>query len=558
MADVLIHLKTKLDAKGIDKFRQSLKDLDSKVIGGVKAGIAGVGTAAAVAFGVTATESLKFADEAAIAMKEFGNQTDTSEAALGEFKDVAFDLFAAGVGEDIGDVARAMAEVNKQTGLTGDELEKATRKASFFERRFDADVNETIRAANQLVKTGLAKNFDEAFDIIGAGLTSGANAGDDLLDTFNEYATTFQELGFDGEQALASINSGLEAGFENSDRIADSWREFGIRLRDPATLEKITELGPAFADVIEGFNSGSIDAAEAMTMIQSGLAEIEDPLQRQEIAVALLGTKYEDYGQTAFMALSATTEGLGNIEGAADRAAQSGIGLGEQWDIAMRQLMVGLEPAAQEMMPLLVDGIKSVGDFVVAAQPIFSEFATNLKGTVGPAMALISDAAVRIGVAFGITEEGATGLDTALAVLKGGLDVIVTGLEAVAIASQGLAFIIEQTKEAIELVGSLSGQYGQILGSGASLRQIYGSGARAVGIPGFADGVTNFSGGLAVVGEQGPELVNLPGGSDVIPNGGIDTGQLQEIVAEVITGAMAKVAQGTISEYHEFLAGQLD
>ena len=35
---------------------------------------------------------------------------------------------------------------------------------------------------------------------------------------------------------------------------------------------------------------------------------------------------------------------------------------------------------------------------------------------------------------------------------------------------------------------------------------------------GFADGVGNFAGGLAMVGERGPELVNLPRGSDVIPN----------------------------------------
>ncbi len=37
-------------------------------------------------------------------------------------------------------------------------------------------------------------------------------------------------------------------------------------------------------------------------------------------------------------------------------------------------------------------------------------------------------------------------------------------------------------------------------------------------IPGFAEGVQNFGGGLAVVGERGPELVRLPKGSDVIPN----------------------------------------
>ena len=37
-------------------------------------------------------------------------------------------------------------------------------------------------------------------------------------------------------------------------------------------------------------------------------------------------------------------------------------------------------------------------------------------------------------------------------------------------------------------------------------------------IPGFAGGVRNFEGGMAVVGERGPELVQLPRGSDVIPN----------------------------------------
>jgi TP901 family phage tail tape measure protein len=35
------------------------------------------------------------------------------------------------------------------------------------------------------------------------------------------------------------------------------------------------------------------------------------------------------------------------------------------------------------------------------------------------------------------------------------------------------------------------------------------------GIPGIATGVTNFSGGVALVGERGPELVNLPRGADV-------------------------------------------
>ena len=37
--------------------------------------------------------------------------------------------------------------------------------------------------------------------------------------------------------------------------------------------------------------------------------------------------------------------------------------------------------------------------------------------------------------------------------------------------------------------------------------------------PGFAGGVKNFKGGRAIVGEAGPEMVDLPTGSNVVPNG---------------------------------------
>lgn len=58
-------------------------------------------------------------------------------------------------------------------------------------------------------------------------------------------------------------------------------------------------------------------------------------------------------------------------------------------------------------------------------------------------------------------------------------------------------------------------------------------------IPGFASGVQNFRGGVALVGERGPELVNLPKGSDVIPNHqlpGIMGGQQVFIADTIIDG----------------------
>jgi phage-related protein len=41
------------------------------------------------------------------------------------------------------------------------------------------------------------------------------------------------------------------------------------------------------------------------------------------------------------------------------------------------------------------------------------------------------------------------------------------------------------------------------------------------GVHHFASGVQNFAGGWAVVGEQGPELLKLPSGSSVVPNGAL-------------------------------------
>jgi len=48
--------------------------------------------------------------------------------------------------------------------------------------------------------------------------------------------------------------------------------------------------------------------------------------------------------------------------------------------------------------------------------------------------------------------------------------------------------------------------------------------SRGVSLPGYANGVTNAPGGWAMVGERGPELVQLPRGSNVYPSGTAPSG----------------------------------
>lgn len=69
-------------------------------------------------------------------------------------------------------------------------------------------------------------------------------------------------------------------------------------------------------------------------------------------------------------------------------------------------------------------------------------------------------------------------------------------------------------------------------------KNVSGGGGGGGGGNAFASGVTNFQGGWAMVGEEGPELVNLPRGSDVIPN--------DKTVSLMSKGTNAPVGSNTI------------
>jgi phage-related minor tail protein len=62
------------------------------------------------------------------------------------------------------------------------------------------------------------------------------------------------------------------------------------------------------------------------------------------------------------------------------------------------------------------------------------------------------------------------------------------------------------------LINGINSKIGELVGKIANLASKM---TMAGTIPKFAEGVRNFGGGLALVGEQGPELVTLPRGSSV-------------------------------------------
>jgi hypothetical protein len=88
------------------------------------------------------------------------------------------------------------------------------------------------------MRTGLAKNAQDALNIVTVGFQAGDDKAGDFLDTLNEYGTQFRKLGLDGKEATGLISQGLKAGARDGDLVADALKEFSIRAVDGSKTTK--------------------------------------------------------------------------------------------------------------------------------------------------------------------------------------------------------------------------------------------------------------------------------------------------------------------------------
>ncbi len=90
--------------------------------------------------------------------------------------------------------------------------------------------------------------------------------------------------------------------------------------------------------------------------------------------------------------------------------------------------------------------------------------------------------------------------------------------DAQGVAFEGLTRNLEGALLGFQSLEDAAKNFGKQLLSMALQAFVFAPLGKALKIPGYAGGTNNHPGGLAVVGEEGPELVNLPRGSQVIPN----------------------------------------
>ncbi|MDQ8040670.1 phage tail tape measure protein [Cellulosimicrobium sp. XJ-DQ-B-000] len=317
--------------------------------------------------------------------------TEGQAATLGR---AAGEAYADTFGESI-ESNMETARIAVQQGLldpnaTARQAQQVISSLSGIADVLDEDVRPVSVAVTQLLKTGLVKTADEAFDLLATGAREGVNAQEDLLDTFTEYPALFQRLGLSGAEALGLINQGLNAGARNSDLAADALKEFQIRATDgsKASAEGFKILGLNAADMTAQIAQGGESARNGLDTVLDKLREIEDPVARNAAAVALFGTQAEDLGEALFaMDLSNAVDQLNGVQGAAQRMFDT---LADNDATKIEEARRNIEVAA--------DGIK--GALAAAfSEPIgdFATFVSENRGAVVAFLLEIANGALDIG-----------------------------------------------------------------------------------------------------------------------------------------------------------------
>lgn len=239
------------------------------------------------------------------AVGSFAVKTGTAASDMGQYKDIINDIYESGNGESLSNVSDTMALVVQQFGNLNDaDLSDITENLFTMESYFGYDAQEQLRAVKMLMDQ-FGVSSDEAFSIIIQGSQQGLDKNGDLLDSINEYAVHYQQLGYDADDFFNSLANGTASGTFSVDKLGDAMKEFGIRTKDTAdsTTEGFSLIGLDADEMREKFSQGGETARQATEDTLTALFQMDDQVKMNQAGVDLFGTMWEDLGAAGVKAL---------------------------------------------------------------------------------------------------------------------------------------------------------------------------------------------------------------------------------------------------------------
>lgn len=339
---------------------QSMATKTGSAIGkALSAGFKVAGTAAVAA----AAYMGKIGTEYQSATGQIAAATGATGAELENLQGVMESVYGNNYGENMQEVADAVATVNQQMkGLSGDELQSVTEGAFALRDVFQYDVAESVRAAEALTKN-FGVSGQEAMNLIAAGSQNGLNFSGELLDTISEYSGQFAKVGINADQMFQIMQAGADSGAWNLDKVGDAIKEMSIRVVDGSdtTIAAFKTLNMDADAMAQSFAAGGESAQKAFRDTVAALASMEDPVQQNSVGVKLFGTMWEDLGPEVVSQLASITD---EAYAAGDELAKMSEvkydNLGDALKGAGRKIETALMPVANQMTSFLTDALSEI------------------------------------------------------------------------------------------------------------------------------------------------------------------------------------------------------
>lgn len=152
--------KIEIDGGNASKVLSDILSNCGGLIGNLPALASGLKTLAiGVAIGVSlkaVADGISACTSSALSFDKASNQLQASTGLTNdemlELDGIMKDIYNNNFGDSFEDIAVSVGEVYRQTGLVGEELQKATEYAYLFSDVFDLDMNETVRGVDALMK----------------------------------------------------------------------------------------------------------------------------------------------------------------------------------------------------------------------------------------------------------------------------------------------------------------------------------------------------------------------------------------------------------------------
>lgn len=371
--------------KAANKQLATIQKAANKASTVMTAGMAAMGTGA-----IAATKYLAdLGGEWQTATNQMASATGAAGEELENLRDVMENVYADNFGEDVADVADAVALVDRNmANLDKNGLTNATEGALALRDAFEYDVAESTRAA-EAIRKNFGSSAEEAFSLIAAGAQNGLDYSGELIDTINEYSSQFSKLGFTADGMFNLLQSGADSTAWNLDKVGDAIKEFSIRAIDGSdtTVAAFKDLGYNAEEIMATFAAGGEGANEAFFDVINTLLDVDDQVKRDALGVALFGTMWEDLGVEAMEAMAGASQAAYDTEGALEQinqvryndldSAMQGIG---------RQMEVSLLPAADAVYQSLMDNMPEITEAMEEVSPVIAEIAEDFADWAGGAI----------------------------------------------------------------------------------------------------------------------------------------------------------------------------